>query len=476
MNTVRYKGIIAGVLLLAAVPALAQFPEDALRFATPGTGVGARALGMGNAYTGVASDFSALYWNPAGLAQMEYGEFSFGLSQFNFNNSSTFFGEQQYYSNSATNLNSLGLVLPVEVRRGALVFGFGFERAGNFTTGLSFNGFNPVSSIIQAYAPDNGLYPPEMTLPEYLKLAYADTTTGRFISPITDSVTQSGQVLEGGGVNYWSFAGAMDVAKHVSVGVTLTYATGTYKYDRSYRETDSRNVYTVFPFDFDELTLDEFVESDLSGFSAMFGLMYRVPEVFRFGIGVKTPISYQISETFGTRASSYFDLGDVYPTGGPYQSNGSSLYDVITPWVFSAGTSLILGPIMLSGDVEYTDWTQLEFSDAPSDLIALNKEMKTLFRPTTNFRGGAELNLSGLGLRLRGGFIYNPSPVDGDASWYDHKSITGGLGILLGETTMLDFGYAYGWWQTYRVNYDGPSRVDEDIKTNTFMATFSYRF
>jgi long-subunit fatty acid transport protein len=204
--------------------------------------------------------------------------------------------------------------------------------------------------------------------------------------------------------------------------------------------------------------------------------MYRVPEVFRFGIGVKTPISYQISEAFGTRASSYFDNGDVYPTGGPYQSNGSSIYDVITPWVFSAGTSLILGPIMLSSDVEYTDWTQLEFSDAPSDLIALNKEMKTLFRPTTNLRGGAELNISGLGLRLRGGFIYNPSPFEGDPSSYDHKSITGGLGILLGETTMLDFGYAYGWWQTYRVNYDGPSRVDEDIKTNTFMATFSYRF
>ena len=51
-----------------------------MRLGPPGTGVGARALGMGGAYTGVASDYSAIYWNPAGLAQMQYSEFSAGLS------------------------------------------------------------------------------------------------------------------------------------------------------------------------------------------------------------------------------------------------------------------------------------------------------------------------------------------------------------------------------------------------------------
>ncbi len=476
MNTLKLRLLSASVLLFAGAQALAQFPEDALRFATPGQGVGARALGMGNAYTGVSNDFSALYWNPAGLAQMEYGEFSFGLSQFNHRNTSTFFGVNEAYSNNATNLNSLGLTLPVEVRRGALVFGFGYQRGGNFTTGLSFNGFNPRSSIIQSYAPNDGLYPADMTLPEYLKLAYADTNTGRYDSPIADSVTQSGQVLEGGGINQWSFGGAMDVAKNVSVGVTLTYATGTYKYDRSYRETDSRNVYTRFPFDFDQLTLDEFVESDLSGFGAKFGLMYRVPEKFRFGIAVKTPVSYQVSESFGTRASSYFDNGDVYPTNGPYQSDGSNEYDVVTPWVFSAGASVVLEDLLISGDVEYTDWTQLEFADAPASLIALNKTIKKIFRPTAMLRGGLEYNVAAIGLRLRGGFIYSPSPFDGDPSSFDQKSVTGGLGLLLSESTMLDLGYAHGWWRSYRTNYAGPSLVDESVKTNTVVATFSYRF
>lgn len=468
--------VITAAVLCAALPARAQFPEDALRLATPGLGVGARSLGMGNAYTGVANDFSALYWNPAGLAQMEFGEFSFGLSHLNYGNTATFLGGRKSYSNNSTNLNTLGLTFPVEVRRGALVFGFGFQRQSNFTTGLSFDGFNAVSSIIQAYAPDSSFYPADFTLPEYLELAYGDTNTGRFYSPIRNSVTQAGEVLEGGGINHWSFGGAMDVAKNVSAGVTLTYASGGYKYDRSYAETDSRNVYRTRPYDFERLTIDEFVESEVSGFGAKLGLMYRDPERFRFGIAVKTPTTYQVKEDFGTTARAFFDDGYSSPSDGPYQSNGSGEYDVVTPWVFSAGASFVARDLLLSADIEYTDWTQLEFADAPGPLMALNRTIKTLFRPTANLRGGAEYNLNELGIRLRGGFIYSPSPFEGDPSSFDRKSVTAGLGFLMGESSMLDLGYAHGWWRTFRTNYDGPSRVDESIKTNFFLATFSYRF
>lgn len=39
-------------------------------------GVGARALGMGGAYTALANDANSLYWNPAGLAKLEKREFT----------------------------------------------------------------------------------------------------------------------------------------------------------------------------------------------------------------------------------------------------------------------------------------------------------------------------------------------------------------------------------------------------------------
>ena len=39
-------------------------------------GVGGRALGMGSAYAAIASDVTAGYWNPAGLARITYPEFA----------------------------------------------------------------------------------------------------------------------------------------------------------------------------------------------------------------------------------------------------------------------------------------------------------------------------------------------------------------------------------------------------------------
>jgi len=97
-------------------------------------------------------------------------------------------------------------------------------------------------------------------------------------------------------------------------------------------------------------------------------------------------------------------------------------------------------------------------------------------RGTANLRAGAEYDLKDLGLRLRAGFIYNPSPFQGDPSSFDQKYVTGGLGFMLGESAMLDLAYAHGWWQSYISNYAPASSVEEKIATNTILATLVYRF
>jgi len=468
---------LSALLLLFSSQSLAQYPDDALRFAGLGSGVGARSLGMGNAYIGVASDYTALYWNPAGLAQMKRSEFSFGISHLNYRNAGTLFGSSQSYSNNATQLNTLGVVYPVQVERGSLVLAFGYSRHNSFTSGLSFSGFSQESSVVQAWAPDGQAYPSEITIAEELGLAIADTSTGTFISPINGMVTQEGTVLEGGGIDNWSFGGAVDIARDLSAGVTLTFLSGSYEYDREYTEIDALNSYTTFPFDFDYVTLDEFIRSDISGFGANLGIMYRLPEKFRLGLTVRTPISLNIREEFGQTANSYFDNGDVLPVDAPYETIGAGEYDVVTPWVFGAGLSFVLGNLVLSADAQATDWTQLRFDDANPELLALNTEFNEVFRPTLNWRAGAEYELPRSGVRVRGGFIYNTSPYERDqSSDFDQKHVTAGLGFALAGYAMLDVAYAHGWWKTDRVNYDNTSQVNEDITTNNVILTFSYRF
>ena len=49
----------------------AQNITDALRPFRGVSGLGARAIALGGAYTSVSNDFTATFWNPAGLAQIQ---------------------------------------------------------------------------------------------------------------------------------------------------------------------------------------------------------------------------------------------------------------------------------------------------------------------------------------------------------------------------------------------------------------------
>jgi tetratricopeptide (TPR) repeat protein len=89
-------GAALGLLLILAVPARAAF-ED--------TGAGARAPGLGNAFTAMADDLYAIYYNPAGLALLErpelgtsYSQLFMGLSD-NSNISNSFVGYAQPLQN-----------------------------------------------------------------------------------------------------------------------------------------------------------------------------------------------------------------------------------------------------------------------------------------------------------------------------------------------------------------------------------------
>ncbi len=69
-DSILLKTIV--VLCLLAGPVMADDVDfDALSGSDLGLGVGARAIGLGGAFSAVADDGSALFWNPAGMARMK---------------------------------------------------------------------------------------------------------------------------------------------------------------------------------------------------------------------------------------------------------------------------------------------------------------------------------------------------------------------------------------------------------------------
>lgn len=494
MKTIRVCGLSILVMTVCYL-GQAQFAEDVLRFSQFGYSVGARSQAMGNTDVGIADDYSALFSNPAGLSQQKSFELSLGLSRYGYGNDVSFFGNTLSDKNSAINLNNLGLVFPIATSRGGLTFAFGFGRVANFTSAASFDGFNPSSSVIQTLTSNENTYNfsnddynnfLNNSVPYQLFLAntFRDTINQDegLIPLITGRVRQSATIRESGGLNNWSFGGGIDVAPNLSLGITLNYVSGSYKYDRSYVEAEpTHSLYyqsdPAIAGYFTRFEWESTIESNITGFNAIFAFMFRQPQ-YKIGLSIRTATVYDISETFTDDYSSFFTTSDQTT---PLSYEGTTDYKVITPWVISGGVSVRpIDWLLLAGDAEYTDWTQMEFDTDNPDLKAENRNIKKWMRDTWNLRGGVEASILETGLKVRAGIEWKPSPWKGDPSDYDQWNYTAGLGYSIDENSTINASYALGSWKTFRDNYfwgsTPASRTSEVVSTQTVNFTFSYKF
>ena len=104
----KMRAIYAGLINIMLISCLmAQSAEDAVNLLEDEQGFGLRATAMGNAYTALSDDYSGIYWNPAGLAQIKVGQFSGSLSNINFKSDATFLGNKESENQSSTKFQSI---------------------------------------------------------------------------------------------------------------------------------------------------------------------------------------------------------------------------------------------------------------------------------------------------------------------------------------------------------------------------------
>ncbi len=109
------KNILVGLILVVQVfPGASLYSQSISKYAGEflAIGVGARPQAMGASFTAIADDATAVYWNPAGMGQLEYP----GLALMH---SEQFAGEINY--------DFAGIALPFGEKR---TFGFGLIRLG----------------------------------------------------------------------------------------------------------------------------------------------------------------------------------------------------------------------------------------------------------------------------------------------------------------------------------------------------------
>jgi len=477
----KYK-YIAVLILIFITSANAQDYNDALRLSQPGILTGARALGMGNAYTALSNDLSAAVFNPAGFAQIKSLEFDGSINYNSLSNNTTFFSNQTQFSSTSTNLSQFGFVFPVPTSQGSMVFAFGFSQNVDFNSVMKFNGFNPNNnSMIQD-----------------LTGAHSDIAYGLGVSyPVNDikdttlingKLNQKGTITQEGQINSWFASGAFEIDKDIFVGATLDIISGTYKSNSDYYEEDFNNIYANTVLDPSDPTtkglksfyLNETRNLDITGWDAQIGILAKLNEYVNIGATVKFPRTYTITDVYTVNGLSNFaaNTGFIY---GPYSDRLE--YDVVTPYEFTLGGAFTGNHITISADVKLIDYTQMEFSNTPSyessgiDWALKNQEIKDSMTTVININVGAEYSIPNSNVNVRAGFMYAPSAFRSDPSSFDKKYFTLGLGYDATKYISLNVAYAYGWWKDYGDNYGvGLSRTFQDITMNNAVFTLKYNF
>jgi long-subunit fatty acid transport protein len=204
--------------------------------------------------------------------------------------------------------------------------------------------------------------------------------------------------------------------------------------------------------------------------------MYRVKDFMRFGTTVKFPSIFTVKENYLVDGHSQFGTGFSADIDPPLESKLE--YEIWTPFEFGIGFSVTNFGLTVSGDVNLTDYTQMEIKGLkPSQTAKINKDIKQLFRAVADYSIGAEYNVLQSGLRLRAGYFSKISPFKDDPNEFNRKYFTFGIGYITPEGFSLDLAYIRGSWKDIGDNYgSGVSRTYQSLKSTDFVFTTSFRF
>ncbi|MFC1712322.1 OmpP1/FadL family transporter [Candidatus Poribacteria bacterium] len=424
---VKHTSLTAALFLLITQASLAQEVTVDNDF-----GVGARAMGMGGAFIGVADDSTALHWNPAGLAQIKRMEFFGGLSHERLETDTEFYGSSDSTFTSNTRPNSFAIVLPVPVRRGGLAFAMGVNRVQSFDSRVRFSGLNKASADED---------------PEFF---------GLLIKEIAD---------ESDGIYSWNFGAAVEIAPGVSLGGTLNFLDGDYEYDLSLDADDTQGIDELTGFSFRDT-----IGADYFGVESKIGLLARLGKQVRLGATIDIPLDFSVDE-YWIQDSFYLYDDD---TNESFTDDGFIPYDISRPFRFGAGIAAAPVPgVIISADALYTDWTQTEYSDPPSDDVS-NEDFKDDYRDTVQLRLGIEGTIPNSGVRLRAGYLRDPLPYtpDGLEIGTERQFITVGIGMILDRVLSLDIAYMRGFWD--ESTDDGV--IEKNRDSNRIFVSAGYRF
>ena len=371
-------------------------------------GVGARTMGMGGASLGLADDFTALYWNPAGMAQIQKFEMFSSLSHNRATADTYFDGDTATgTSHSQMRLNALGFVYPFHTRQGGLAIAFGYNRPQNFDYQTAIQGIDPSSGT------------------EFSGLAVDETD------------------VNSGGIGIWSFGTSVYISKRILLGGSLDLWHGR---SRNQLDTTATDIVGI-DSELARFRYDDEIEREYSGVGGRIGLLAHLTDAISFGVTVVSPVELVVDEHWYQSTEAVYDDGEETRD----LESGVQEFDIERPFEVGAGVAakLFNKQLILAGDVQLTDWTQTRYDPAPAADIS-SDNFEKFYATTLQARVGVEYRLPTIGTHIRLGYFRDTIPFTDTEVENARDFLTAGVGKIFEDSLKFDVAYMLGSWQRNR--------------------------
>ncbi len=379
--------------------------------------IGPKALGMGGAYVGLANDYSAIFWNPAGLNQVKAPQIGIFITSVVPNGTYEF---ATYGIDASTTSN----LYPCPGILGYLPL-FGSEKV---TAGLGF--YVPAGLGAEWDGQDLVAFGGPAELSPGVTNPFAGKTY-EWMSSI--------------GVFNFSPGIAYQISEKISVGAAVNIFYGMMDMKRA---VDALNVTTdpTSPIPGDDGMVDNQYEESGSGMGIGFslGLLAKPADMLSIGLSLKTKNTVKFE---GTAKNTAFQA----------LSANESDYERDLAWPLWIGAGIALRPIkklILTADVQFSQWsdTQEKIVTEYKNAVwagAMDEKARTMelnWEDKTQIRFGAQYQLTEM-FALRAGYYYDPAPAPDETiniifPSITYKAITFGASYCLGKVN-LDFGFEY---------------------------------
>jgi long-subunit fatty acid transport protein len=230
------------------------------------------------------------------------------------------------------------------------------------------------------------------------------------------------------------------------------------------------------------------------------GISAELAPTVRFGFSAETPTWTSVSEDFTDAfvRTEFLQGGALAYGDDPDESEGRGTFDyrITTPWRLSTGLAFDNDRLRATVDVEFVDWSTLQFDSDSFDFPEENERITDTFGYVFNWRGGLEYTFDS-GFAARGGASYRPDPrnaslvfVDGDTHDRSRLFFSLGASYPLGEDVTFDVGWmqerSRDQFAPYALTSQGTPfpdageiptpLVDETVVRNQFQIGVRYQF